>query len=80
LEKIKRSLAANAQWIATDFVENKWWQSVMLKSMYFFFRLISNIESQKLPEWNKALQTMGGKQTDSRGFYKGFIQTSVYQF
>lgn len=80
LEKIKRSLAPNAQWIATDFVENRWWHSLMLKLMYFFFRWISNIESQKLPEWNKALQTIGGRQTDSLNFYQGFIQTSVFQF
>jgi ubiquinone/menaquinone biosynthesis C-methylase UbiE len=80
LEKIKRSIVPNAQWIATDFVENSWWHSLMLKSMYFFFRMISNIESQKLPEWNKAIQTIGGTQVDSRNFYSGFIQTSAYQF
>ncbi len=80
LNKIKQALALNAKWIATDFVEIRWWQKLMLKAMHFFFKLMSNVESQKLPEWNKALQAIGGKLVDSRNFYRGFIQTSLFQF
>ena len=80
LGKIKESLAPKAQWIATDFVENQWWQKLILKVMYFFFRLTCNIGSQKLPEWNKVLQAIGGKEIVFKKFYSGFIQTSVFQF
>jgi len=80
LGKIKESLAPKAQWIATDFVENQWWQKLMLRVMYLFFRLTCNIESQKLPDWNKTLHSIGGKRIDSKKFYNGFIETSVFQF
>jgi tRNA (cmo5U34)-methyltransferase len=80
LLRIKKLLAPNPQWIVTDFVGNLWWQKVILRAMYFFFRLTCNIESQKLPEWNKQLQSMGGKEVDFKKFYSGFIRTSVFQF
>ena len=78
--KIKKSLSPKAQWIATDFLENQWWQKLMLQAMYFFFRLTCNIGSRKLPQWNKAIQVAGGLEVDSKKFYREFIQASIFQF
>lgn len=80
LRKIKKSITTRAQWIATDFINNTWWQSAMLKLMYGFFRMTCNIEARKLPEWRKGLQNVGAKEIDSRNYYGNFIQTSLFHF
>jgi len=80
LGKIKKSITTRAQWIATDFVNNNWWQSVMLKLMYGFFQVTCNIQARKLPEWNKELQDAGAKEVDSKNYYGDFIQTSLFHF
>ncbi len=81
MTKIQSSLKPGAIWIVTDFVDNKkWWQTVMLKTMYWFFRITCNIESQQLPEWNKSVEKAGMKEIDSETFYRDFIKTALYQF
>ncbi len=77
--KIGNSLAPQGKWIATDFTSNQWWHRVMLKVMYFFFNVTCNIESKKLPEWSKEFQAISAKQLDSKKFYGGFIQTTIFQ-
>jgi tRNA (cmo5U34)-methyltransferase len=78
--KIISSLSPGSQWIATDFVErNKGWQKLLLKLMYYFFRIICHIGSRKLPQWNKAILASGIKKIESRLFYDGFIETALYQ-
>jgi ubiquinone/menaquinone biosynthesis C-methylase UbiE len=79
--KLQSSIKPGAQWIVTDFVNNeKWWQSIMLKVMYWFFRMACNIESGQLPDWSLFLEQTGVKEIDSRIFYNGFIRTALYQF
>jgi tRNA (cmo5U34)-methyltransferase len=80
LGKIRNSLTPKAQWIATDFTDNKWWQKLMLRIMYFFFRLTCNIESKKLTDWQKELHAIDAKRIESKKFYNGFIATSLFQF
>jgi len=76
VEKIRFSLNAGALWIATDFVDgNKWWQRMMLGVMYWFFRILCQIESQQLPEWSKSLEHAGMKEVASNFFFGGFIKT-----
>ncbi|MBS1951921.1 MAG: hypothetical protein OJF59_001374 [Cytophagales bacterium] len=77
--KIKKTISPDAKWIAVDFVEQAWWHSVLLKLMYFFFRTTCNIESNKLPHWNEALQTSGAIKKESKLFYGKFIEATVYQ-
>src|SRR5258707_4902020 len=80
LETIKKSTTEKTQWIITDFVNNEWWQSMMLKLMYFFFRVTCIIAAQKLPDCRKGLQNVGGNEIDSKNYYGNFIQTSLFQF
>ncbi len=78
--KIISSLNHDSPWIVTDFVDtNKWWQKLLLKLMYLFFRITCNIGSQQLPQWNKVILGKGIKKTESRLFYSGFIETACYQ-
>jgi tRNA (cmo5U34)-methyltransferase len=79
--KIQSSTKLGAHWIITDFVDNnKWWQKVMLKVMYRFFRITCNIESHQLPEWNRFIEKTGVKEIESKRFYRGFIKAALYQF
>jgi len=78
--KIQSSLESGAHWIITDFVNNrKWWQRMMLKIMYWFFRITCGLESRQLPEWNKAMENAGVKEIESKYFYKGFIKTAFFR-
>ena len=80
LNKILRSMKPGAHWIATDFIDNKkWCQGMMLKMMYWFFRITCNIESHQLPEWDKSMEKVGLKEIGSKTFYRGFIKTTLYQ-
>ncbi len=80
LNKIRSSLRIESLWIATDFVNGKkWWQEMMLTTMYWFFRTTCNIESQQLPEWNKIVGKTGVVKIGSKFFYKDFIEIALYQ-
>jgi len=78
--KLQSSMKPGALWIVTDFVKEKRWQVIMLKVMYWFFRITCNIESRQLPEWSKSVEQAGMKEVDSKTFYSGFIKTVLYQF
>lgn len=78
--EIRELMASNSVWIATDFKEGAWWNQVLLKVMYAFFRVTANIEASVLPDWNEALVESGGRKTESRYFYGNFIEATVYQF
>jgi len=80
LQKIKTSLSSNVQWLVTDFVNQNWWQHLMLKLMYLFFKATTKIEANKLPDWNRAVTEVGGVKKNSKFFYRGFVETVVYQF
>jgi tRNA (cmo5U34)-methyltransferase len=80
LHKVKISLSGNAKWIVTDFVNDKRWHNLLLKVMYTFFLLVSGITSKKLPHWKNEMLAIGANEFDSKQFYKGFIETKLYQF
>jgi len=79
LQKIKISLSSNAQWIVTDFVNEKSWQRLLLKVMYAFFRFTSGIEAKKFPDWENEMLLIEVKEIGSKKFYNGFIETKLYQ-
>ena len=81
ITRLQSSTRPGGRWIVTDFVNNeKWWQVIMLKAMYWFFRIACNIESQRLPEWSNLLEKAGVKEIDSKPFCRGFIKAALYQF
>ncbi len=67
-------------WLNTDFqVTGKWWQPLLLKSMYRFFKLFSNIPVSVLPDVKKQFLTRGYQLVDSQTFYGNFIVTECYK-
>jgi len=79
LKKIQKVLKPNSLWYITDFVDGrKWWQLILLRIMYLFFRITCGVKSSKLPDWSNQLQRMGLVKVKSKFFYREFIEATVY--
>jgi spermidine synthase len=77
---LHQSLKPGAIWLNADFqLTGKWWQSVLLKSMFIFFRTFCGIEASSLPDIQKQFELFGYKLIASQGFYGDFIRSSAYR-
>lgn len=80
--KLDTYLKQRGFWLYADFVNDtenkKAWQQLLLKSMYVFFKLTANIETQKLVDLKRYF---GEKYTmiTQQFFYKRFIQAVAYR-
>jgi ubiquinone/menaquinone biosynthesis C-methylase UbiE len=73
-------LKPGGAWLNCDFqLTGKWWQNVLLRSMFVFFRFICNIEASKLPDVEGLFKTHGYKAIAQQTFYGDFIVSKVYQ-
>lgn len=73
---IDRRLKEGAFWLYTDFdkIDNPTtWQKLLLKTMYLFFRKISNVEAEKLPDIKSLFASEGYDEYEKRQYYNGFI-------
>lgn len=67
-------------WLNTDFQLNgKWWQKPLLKSMYFFFRLIGCVETAELPDMAAYFAVKGYNEIERKLFFGDFIVAGVYR-
>jgi ubiquinone/menaquinone biosynthesis C-methylase UbiE len=77
---IHQSLKSGGLWLNTDFqLTGRWWQHILLRSMFVFFRLICRIEGNKLPDITKCFADHGYESVDQQTFYGKFILSSVYR-
>ena len=79
VSKIKTSVKPNGLWLATDFIENKWWHSILLFVMYSFFRITTGLQNQNLPDWRMILAQENIHEQGKELFYGDFIKTAFYQ-
>ncbi|MDB4922311.1 class I SAM-dependent methyltransferase [Mucilaginibacter sp.] len=67
-------------WLNADFqLTGKWWQNILLRSMFLFFRMLCNIEASKLPDIDKQFELNGYKVIIEKAFFSDFIISRVYQ-
>ncbi len=78
--RIKKSLQPGACWIATDFVNEKWWHKSVLTIMYRFFHVTTGLQTLSLPLWEKGLRLAGGVQLEMKKYSRGFIKSTVLRF
>ena len=72
-------LKTGGMWLNTDFqLSGKWWQNVLLKSMFIFFRLLCNIETSTLPDIQHQFEINGYKIIAERTFFGDFIDSKAY--
>jgi len=67
-------------WLNCDFqLTGKWWQTILLKSMFLFFRLICGIEASKLPDVQRLFASNNYQATDHKCFYGDFVTARAYK-
>ncbi|MCC8410820.1 class I SAM-dependent methyltransferase [Mucilaginibacter sp. UR6-1] len=77
---IHQSLKPGGLWLNTDFqLTGKWWQPLLLKTMYTFFRMFSPIPVSKLPDVKRVFASHGYNAIASATFYGDFILTRAYK-
>jgi hypothetical protein len=67
-------------WLNTDFrLTGKWWQKVMLRSMFLFFRALCEIEANNLPDiWN-TFERYHYQEIEKASFFGDFILSVAYR-
>jgi len=76
---IHSSLKPGGSWLNCDFrLTGKWWQGVLLKSMFIFFRIVCGIEASKLPEIEKRFRRYQYKEIAEESLFGDFILAQVF--
>jgi ubiquinone/menaquinone biosynthesis C-methylase UbiE len=79
-DHIHLMLKPNGLWLNCDFqLTGKWWQNVMLKSMFLFFRMVCNIEASQLPDVERHFEANGYETINQRTFFGEFIVSKIYK-
>ncbi|MGZ3750184.1 MAG: class I SAM-dependent methyltransferase [Mucilaginibacter sp.] len=77
---IHTSLKSGGAWLNADFqLTGKWWQKLILRSMFFFFRMICRIEAKTLPDIEKCFQHHHYRIIEQKTFFREFILSTAYQ-
>jgi len=80
ITRLRSLLVPGALWLVTDFVTpTKLWQKILLKSMYLFFRITSNIEASRISDWQEMLGNAGLSCQQTKAFYHGMIKSAVFR-
>lgn len=77
---INALLKPNGLWLNCDFqLTGKWWQRMLLKSMFIFFRLVCGIEATRLPGIWKCFDDGGYRIIEEKMFFGEFVKATVYR-
>jgi ubiquinone/menaquinone biosynthesis C-methylase UbiE len=77
---LHHQLKTGGLWLNTDFrLTGKWWQNVLLKSMFLFFRAICGIETSVLPDIERQFRQHGYMVVAEKSFFGEFVISAVYQ-
>jgi ubiquinone/menaquinone biosynthesis C-methylase UbiE len=79
IDTIAASLVPGSVWLVSDFIARKvWWQRILLKVMYTFFRWCCGIEAKQLPPWEQYMTAHGWELREEQLFFHGFIKSVRY--
>ena len=80
--KLNQLLKPGGLWLYADFmndqINSKWRQKFLLKTMYLFFKITCNIETQKLIDMTQYFSA-GYNIAAEKRFYSNFIKAVVYK-
>lgn len=78
---LQHALKPGGLWLNTDFqLTGKWWQNVLLKSMFLFFRAICGIETSVLPDIEQQFKQHGYTVFAEKTFFGEFVVSAVYKY
>lgn len=79
IDSVDTSLAPESVWLVSDFIARKaWWQRLLLKMMYTFFRWCCGIEAKRLPPWERYMTAQGWQVEEEQLLFHGFIKSVRY--
>ncbi|MDR6942590.1 class I SAM-dependent methyltransferase [Mucilaginibacter pocheonensis] len=77
---IHHLLKPDGLWLNADFqLTGKWWQQLLLKSMFIFFKAICGIEARKLPGIESYFAANNYQVISEKTFFGDFIMAKVYR-
>ncbi|GAA4098445.1 class I SAM-dependent methyltransferase [Mucilaginibacter panaciglaebae] len=75
---LHKLLKPGGVWLNTDFqLTGKWWQNVLLKSMFVFFRILCRIETSVLPNIMRQFKQHQYETIAEQTFFGDFILSTV---
>ncbi len=79
LGRLARHHSPQGLWVHTDFFPTKqYWSRTLLWLMYQFFRRISKVQAQQLPDYGKAFAQQGYQLSQEKSFLQGFVKSQVW--
>lgn len=83
-QKLSQHLKPSGIWLFADFCETGTgfklhWKKVLLKLMYKFFSLVSNVQNQSLPDYQAIFKETHYFPVEERYFYHNFIISTIYR-
>jgi ubiquinone/menaquinone biosynthesis C-methylase UbiE len=77
---LDQALKSKGIWLNTDFqLTGKWWQNVLLKSMFLFFRAICGIETSVLPDINVQFERHSYVAVEEKNFFGEFVVSKAFR-
>lgn len=75
-----RLLRPGGRWLNSSFqLTGKWWQAVLLKSMFLFFRIVCGVEASKLPGIESQFNRRAYRLLKQQTFFNEFVLSTVYE-
>lgn len=79
IKTIDGAIAKEGIWIVTDFVNAGWWQNMLVKTMYIFFRWVTNLSGSQLLSFEHYLNNIDREKVKAQRFHHDMIEAAVYQ-
>jgi len=77
---LHHSLKPGGLWLNTDFqLTGKWWQNILLKTMFVFFKIICRIETSVLPDIEKHFNDKSYSVIAEKVFFGKFVISKVFE-
>jgi ubiquinone/menaquinone biosynthesis C-methylase UbiE len=81
-QKLNAMLSRQGLWLFTDFhIDegiNRFWQKALLRSMYVFFKNISDVEADRLPDMQQLFSKHNFEPASESYFFGRFIYSAAY--
>jgi ubiquinone/menaquinone biosynthesis C-methylase UbiE len=83
-KKLYSALKNDGLWLFCDFIKNKnslhnFWQNILIKITFLFFKLFSNVQNNQLRDYEKYFYGLKMIKEFSHAFYLGMIDSSVFK-
>jgi ubiquinone/menaquinone biosynthesis C-methylase UbiE len=82
-ERLDGLLNSGGLWLFSDFNYNKeksaLWQAIVLRLMYFLFRMLSNVEAKELTDMSPYFNGKGYSKLLQKHYYRNFIHSIIFK-